>query len=124
MSSFLNSMTANTKSSSQRKTPEQLVRLAQRALVDLFDEEFHESSASTAGAGAGAGSVSPAEELCTRLSQLKVILYGGTTDGDKSEVDEEKAEEVSRRIQEEGLMLQLIDKLDAIPFEVSGGHLH
>jgi hypothetical protein len=119
-------MTANTKSSSQRKTPEQLVRLAQRALVDLFDEEFHESSASTAGAGAGAGagSVSPAEELCTHLSQLKVILYGGTTDGDKSEVDEEKAEEVSRRIQEEGLMLQLIDKLDAIPFEVSGGHLH
>jgi hypothetical protein len=104
MSNFINSLT--TKSQSQRKTtPEQLVRLAQRALVDLFDES---SSASTK---AGAS-----EDLCKRLTQLKVILY--INDGDKPDVDEEKAAEVSRRIQEEGLILQLIEKLDAIPFEV------
>jgi len=84
-------------------TPEQLVRLAHRALVDLFDEA---SSASN-------------EDLCKRLAQLKVILYGGTTDGDRPDVDEEKALEVSRRIQEEGLILQLIEKLEVIPFEVS-----
>ena len=97
----------------QRKTstPEQLVRSAQRALVDHVEDT---SSASTK-----VGGVSPAEDLCNRLSQLKLILYGGTSDGDKSDVDEEKAMEVSQRIQDEGLLLQLIDKLEAIPFEVS-----
>lgn len=91
-------------------TPEQLVRLAQRALVDLFDDSSSEANT--------AGGISPVEDLCKRLSQLKVILYGGPSDGDKPDVDEEKAMEVSRRIQEEGLILQLIEKLAHIPFEV------
>mmetsp|Transcript_9706 Transcript_9706/g.14630 ORF Transcript_9706/g.14630 Transcript_9706/m.14630 type:complete len:419 (+) Transcript_9706:219-1475(+) len=100
MSSFITSITKG-----RKKTPEQLVRLAARDLQDLAEEQTVSELKN---------GVTPQEDLCKRLSQIKVILYG---DGDKAEVDEEKAIEVSKRIQEEGLMLQLIDKMDVIPFE-------
>lgn len=86
MSSFITSITKG-----RKKTPEQLVRLAARDLTDLT-EEHDQSLSEMRGAG-----VSPQDDLCKRLSQIKTILYG---DGDKAEVDEEKAIEISRRIQE------------------------
>lgn len=81
--SFITSITKG-----RKKTPEQLVRLAARDLSDLDADQ----TAAELKAG-----ISPHEDLCKRLSQIKVILYG---DGDKAEVDEEKVVDVSRRIQD------------------------
>lgn len=46
---------------------------------------------------------------------MKTILYGDNTE--KVDVDEEKAVELSKHIQSEGLMAQLITHLKIIPFE-------
>ena len=81
--SFITSITKG-----RKKTPEQLVRLAARDLSDLDADQ----TAAELKAG-----ISPHEDLCKRLSQIKVILYG---DGDKADVDEEKVIDVSRRIQD------------------------
>lgn len=85
MSSFVTSITT-----ARKKTPEQLVRLALRALSDLLES----------------GDISvPSQvhdDLCKRLSQIKILLYG---DGDSHEVDEEKAIEISKTIQEVGQMI-------------------
>jgi hypothetical protein len=81
--SFITSITKG-----RKKTPEQLVRLAARDLSDLDADQ----TAAELRAG-----ISPHEDLCKRLSQIKVILYG---DGDKADVDEEKVIDVSRRIQD------------------------
>jgi len=116
MSTFINTVGSASSSSKQQSairktTPEQLVRLAQRDLSDLVEAQMH---------AAPPIMISPpdkADDLCKKLSQLKSILYGLTGDGDKTEVDEERAAEVSRRLQEQGLVLQLVDKLELIPFE-------
>lgn len=102
MSSFISAIG---KPHQKKTSPEQLVRAAQRALGDFLDAPSGEKTSALS------------EELCRRLSQVKIVLYGGANDGDKLDVDEEKAEEISQRIQEEGLLLQLIDKLVLIPFE-------
>lgn len=86
MSSFITSITKG-----RKKTPEQLVRLALRDLFDIIESQ------DPAAAELKSGVTSPQEDLCKRLSQLKVILYG---DGEKAEVEEEKVVELSRRIQE------------------------
>jgi hypothetical protein len=86
MSSFITSITKG-----RKKTPEQLVRLAIRDLVDITESQ------EAVVAELKSGATSPQEDLCKRLSQLKVLLYG---DGERSDVDEEKAIEVSKRIQE------------------------
>lgn len=86
MTSFITSITKG-----RKKTPEQLVRLALRDLFDII-----ETQDSTV-AELKSGVASPQDDLCKRLSQLKVILYG---DGERAEVDEEKVVDVSRRIQE------------------------
>lgn len=52
--------------------------------------------------------------LLKRIGQMKTILYG---EAEGVAVDESKAIELSRCIQEEGLLLLLIDKLGSIPFE-------
>lgn len=85
MSSFITSITKG-----RKKTPEQLVRLAIRDLLDIKESQDQTITELKSG-------VTPQEDLSKRLSQLKVLLYG---DGDKPDVDEEKAIEVSRRIQE------------------------
>jgi len=46
---------------------------------------------------------------------MKIILYGDNTE--KVEVDEEKAIELSKHIQTDGLIIQLIAHLKSIPFE-------
>jgi hypothetical protein len=86
MSSFITSITKG-----RKKTPEQLVRLALRDLFDITESQ------DPAVVELKSGAASPQEDLCKRLSQLKVLLYG---DGERSEVDEDKVVEVSRRIQE------------------------
>jgi hypothetical protein len=88
MSSFITSITKG-----RKKTPEQLVRLALRDLFDITESQ------DPAVAELKSGASSPQEDLCKRLSQLKVLLYG---DGERSDVDEDKVVEVSRRIQEVG----------------------
>ena len=86
MSSFI--ITSITKA--RKKTPDQLVKLAARDLVEVRESQDRTISELKSG-------LTPQEDLCKRLSQLKVLLYG---DGDRPDVDEEKAIEVSRRIQE------------------------
>jgi phage/plasmid primase-like uncharacterized protein len=80
MSSFVTSITTG-----RKKSPEQIVRLASVALLELIE------------AGDITNLVSVQDDLCKRLSQLKIILYG---DGDNLEVDDAKAEEISRAVQE------------------------
>ena len=55
----------------------------------------------------------PEKKLCSRLNEMKVILYGEA----EKDVDEEKAAELSRSIQQESLMATLIDRFLVIPFE-------
>jgi hypothetical protein len=71
MSTFIASVTK------RKKTPEKLVRLCLQHLQDLSNTESE-------------------DEVCKRLSDMKTVLYGS---GDKLEVDEEKAQELSIQIQ-------------------------
>eukprot|EP01041_Mallomonas_annulata_P013397 gene13396-28406_t len=103
MASFLSQMTK------RKKNPDQIVRLAIRALSESYAESMNANIILD-----GKGSSASQEELCKRLSQMKTILYG---DGEKTDVDEEKAVELSKHIQTEGLLLQLVEKLKNIPFE-------
>mmetsp|Transcript_24160 Transcript_24160/g.24427 ORF Transcript_24160/g.24427 Transcript_24160/m.24427 type:complete len:342 (+) Transcript_24160:116-1141(+) len=102
MASFLSQMTK------RKKNPDQIVRLAHKALLESCPENAGPTPIENKVMSP------PQEELCKRLSQMKTMLYG---DGEKTDVDEDKAVELSRHIQAEGLMLQLIDKLKIIPFE-------
>jgi len=52
--------------------------------------------------------------LGKNLVEIKSILYGSI---DTTEIDEEKAQEISRYAQSEGLIVQLVGQLDSIPFE-------
>ena len=80
----MNSILSLTK---RKKSPDQIVKLAARALSDLSVEV--ENSAETK-------AEIPQEELCKRLVQMKVILYG---EGDSTEIEEDKAADLSRSIQ-------------------------
>ena len=55
----------------------------------------------------------PEKKLCSRLHEMKVILYGEA----EKEVDEDKANELSRCIQNESLVMILVDKILIVPFE-------
>lgn len=78
MTSFLNSITK------RKKTPEQLVVSASQSLISICDPEVSIEV-----------KTSVDEILRKRLGQMKMILYG---DGKVTEVDENKASELSRHI--------------------------
>ena len=78
MTSFLNSITK------RKKTPEQLVASACHSLTSICDQRTTPEV-----------KASVDEILRKRLGQMKTILYG---DGKVTEVDEEKAIELSRHI--------------------------
>lgn len=109
MSSFLNSI------AKRKKTPSDLVTTAKSALLILVDP------------AASADSKSASEKTIEkRLLQIKVILYG---DGDASkvsqanaaapgsDVDDSKATELSRCLQQEHLIAMLIEHISIVPFE-------
>ena len=52
--------------------------------------------------------------LCKKLVQMKVILFGDVN----TPVDDEKARELSKSFQQDGLMLLLIENLQDLSFEV------
>jgi calcium binding protein 39 len=99
MSSFITSITK------RKKTPDKLVRIC----LQLLTEPCAEGPS-----GDAADPEKEVQSLCKRLSQLKGILYGT---GDRAEVEEEKARELSTSVQSSGLMIILVDKLSSIPFE-------
>lgn len=98
MTSFLNSI------SKRKKSPEQLVIASKQSLHSIIasnilkEEEKHAAT----------------EILSKCLVEIKNVLYGSI---DSTEVDEDKATEISRYTQSEGLMVLLIDHIDSIAFE-------
>lgn len=88
MTSFISNITK-----SRRKSPEQLVKLALRAVTDICNDAIITPSTTDM----KGGNSTPQEDLCKRLGQMKCILYG---EGDKAEIDEERCIELSRRLQE------------------------
>ena len=85
MASFLSQMTK------RKKNPDQIVKLAMKSLIEYCGESVTASNSSDNKI------ISPSqEELCKRLYQMKTILYG---EGEKADVDEDKAIELSRHMQ-------------------------
>lgn len=83
MSSFITSITK------RRKSPDKLVRLCLQLLTEP-------SRADSDTDGEPLDTEKSIQSLCKRLSQMKAVLYGS---GDKLEIDEEKAIELSTSIQ-------------------------
>lgn len=103
MTSFLTNLTK------RKKTPEQLVTSACTSLKTLLGLDSATSS-ETAELRALAD-----DNLSKNLGQMKSILYG---DGQHVDVDEDRAKDLSRWIQSEGLLILLITHIYVIPFEV------
>jgi len=80
---YMNSILAITK---RKKSPDQIVKLASKALADVTNDSLSADERA-----------SQSDELCKRLAQMKTILYG---EGDNLEIEEEKAIELSRYIQQ------------------------
>lgn len=98
MTSFLNSI------GKRKKSPEQLVISSKQALqtiIDAANTKEEEKIAAT-------------ESLGKCLVEIKNVLYGSV---DVPEVDEEKAGEISKYMQSDGLIALLIANLDVISFE-------
>jgi calcium binding protein 39 len=112
MAQFLQAITK------RRKTPEQLVRLASKALEDILSPSAGAELAVVSPVGVSGGDLarqpSDAEaSLCKRLAQMKDLLYG---DSEKTP-DEDKAQELAQLLMHEGLLVQLVQNLSALPFE-------
>jgi hypothetical protein len=139
MATFLNNMPSLTK---RKKSPEQLISSAKEVLSiiiakakshqinqvadDISDITLKESAIPPLKADPKHLELKNAEHMLKkRLHYLKVVLYGdvnehfstSTTSSIGSDIDESKILELSRQIQQSGLMLDLIAHMDLIPFE-------
>jgi calcium binding protein 39 len=93
----------------------QIVVSAKAALRVIIDQTAAAAGAASATTTAASDAKASAETTFQkRIGQMKTILYG---DGENPDIDEAKAVELSRSIQQEGFMLQLLDRLDDVPFE-------
>lgn len=98
MTSFLNSI------GKRKKTPDQLVISSKQALQTIVDASNAKEEER----------VAAMETLGKSLVEIKNILYGSIENPD---IDEEKAAEISKYMQSEGLIALLIHNLDSISFE-------
>lgn len=115
MATFSTSTTNNTTTTkSKRKTPDQIIKLASHALDGLILTLEQQEISEGGSTNVEELKRSHETELCKRLAQLKMLLYG---DGDKEEVDENRSNEICQSIQESQLIIRLIEQISTIPFE-------
>jgi calcium binding protein 39 len=88
----------------KNRTPEQVVVAAKSSLQVLLNESNTPEEKAAASA-----------QLEKHLNDVKVVLYGEISD--HSDFDEERAKEMSRCFQQEGLIVLLISNLAIVSFE-------